>query len=89
MAVAFFDSAAVARLKEIGYTVSINCGTCRFGVFRTNSQRGSCDLHEYTPGGFSCARSLPVHRFGSCDDVDTLGWLVREKLGELAEFFQW
>ena len=66
------DDNKFKKLREIGYSIKVTCGTCKFGGFSSpRGWWGTCAKHTYqhlkhdNPEG---GRGISVVRAGSCSE---------------------
>ncbi|MFA6234655.1 MAG: hypothetical protein WC824_10795 [Bacteroidota bacterium] len=82
------DPAKFAKLREIGYTIPVNCGTCTHGHFVPPSEWGICDLHFYQHGKHTGPeRGISIHKEGHCPQAEAL-IAAAGKYGAHEEFFE-
>jgi hypothetical protein len=57
-------------LRQVGYSIPINCGTCAHGQFKQPRPFGTCAHHQYEHGKHTGPeRGVSVHVDGTCPDA--------------------
>lgn len=63
------DENKLKKLRSINYSINPSCGTCIHSYFTCESDWGTCSKHSYNHNKHTVkARSLSIHRAGSCPD---------------------
>lgn len=62
------DQNKMETLRRIGYRVFACCATCKYSIFRRNTEWGMCMLneHRYTHGKHGREHNLSIHKGGGC-----------------------
>jgi len=65
------DANKLKKLRDIDYAINPTCGTCAHSYITCETDWGVCNKHSYSHAKHTVkARSLSVHRSGSCPDFE-------------------